>query len=567
MNDEVEKWKSKYLNSLDEFEQTEKRWNDLLGLMQRAVAKVSIAAQGQFAGLDRQLDELRKITRDDAEREKLDETITNLEHQTLKLDAIREQHSERMLQSLTSLSKQLLPFAKDSSLRKQLKQYDKKLQKQIADTQQRVELLGEISQLQAEVFKGLSDTLGEATNVAGGSLWQRLFGDANKSDNPHTETPPLPRYSSPKEQESAQHADEVEIAKTPEFSRISERISEVFFTLLQQLEISEAQQAEVKALRAQLEKGLNWYELVPALETLSIIIVSTFDRDQRDFEYFLKSLDDRLSTVQRYLLDSQASQKSVFESSRNMDEKVRDHVKALNENVDDATDLAHLKNSVRNNLDAIVSSLDQYQKQQNQQELSLTEQLSELVQRVSMMEQESGSVQQKLEEQRQKLLLDNLTQLPNREAYEQRLAQEYERWKRYRRPLSMVIGDVDLFKQVNDSYGHLAGDKVLRVIAKTLVTRLRKTDFVGRFGGEEFVILMPETSIDQALGTMEQVREAISKCPFHFRDEPLEITMSFGICEFSDEDAPEQVFERADKALYQAKELGRNQCVKAVPAA
>lgn len=561
MNDDAEKWKGKYLDSLDDFEQSEQRWRELITLMQRALAKVSIAAQGQFDGLDRQLDELRKLSREDAEMEKLDATITNLEQQTLKLDAIREQRTQRMLESLTSFANQLLPFAKEGGLKKQLKQFEKQLLKRIVDLQQQSDLLAEITELQAAVFNGLSanDNTAEST---GGSLWQRIFGEANQNNAAVNESPVEDQNERTQDPLDSSKAPDLEIAKTPEFSRISERVSEVFLSLLQQLEISEAQQTEVKALRDQLDKGLNWYELVPALETLSIIIISTFDRDQRDLEYFLKSLDDRLSTVQRYLLDSQVSQKNVFESSRTMDEKVRDHVKTLNDNVDEATDLKQLKTSVRNNLDAIVSSLDAFQKQQSQQELSLTEQLSELVERVSMMEKESGSVQQKLEEQRQKLLLDNLTQLPNREAYEQRLTQEYERWKRYRRPLSMVVGDVDLFKKVNDSYGHLAGDKVLRVIAKTLIMRLRKTDFIGRYGGEEFVVLMPETTIDQAFSTMEQVREAISKCPFHFREEPLQITMSFGISEFAENDTCEQVFERADKALYTAKELGRNQCVK-----
>ena len=127
----------------------------------------------------------------------------------------------------------------------------------------------------------------------------------------------------------------------------------------------------------------------------------------------------------------------------------------------------------------------------------------------------------------------------------------------------MIVCDVDYFKKVNDDYGHLAGDKVLRIIAKTLRTRLRKTDFIARFGGEEFVILMPETQQDQALNVAEGVREAIASCPFHFKEQPVSITTSFGIAEFFKGDNGEKVFSRADRALYQAKEEGRNRCVVA----
>jgi diguanylate cyclase len=122
-----------------------------------------------------------------------------------------------------------------------------------------------------------------------------------------------------------------------------------------------------------------------------------------------------------------------------------------------------------------------------------------------------------------------------------------------------MVCDVDLFKRINDAYGHLAGDKVLKIIANSLQRNLRSTDFIARFGGEEFVALMPETSTSEAKIVAEKMRINIEESPFNFKKEPVQITVSFGISEFAEGETAAEVFSRADKALYKAKENGRNQ--------
>lgn len=102
---------------------------------------------------------------------------------------------------------------------------------------------------------------------------------------------------------------------------------------------------------------------------------------------------------------------------------------------------------------------------------------------------------------------------------------------------------------------------MLTVIAQLLSNRLRQTDFIARYGGEEIVFLMPETECDDALRTMDSVRQQIAECGFHFTEQPVQITMSFGVTELTQGDSLEDAFARADKALYQCKNNGRNQCV------
>ena len=125
----------------------------------------------------------------------------------------------------------------------------------------------------------------------------------------------------------------------------------------------------------------------------------------------------------------------------------------------------------------------------------------------------------------------------------------------------MAVWDIDLFKEVNDTYGHKVGDKILMAVAKLLEERMRETDFIARYGGEEFVMFLPGTNEDDALVLTDALREKIANCKFNHDGQIIRITMSCGISNFRENDDHESMFERADKALYAAKDKGRNQCM------
>jgi diguanylate cyclase len=158
-------------------------------------------------------------------------------------------------------------------------------------------------------------------------------------------------------------------------------------------------------------------------------------------------------------------------------------------------------------------------------------------------------------------LLDALTRIPNRLAWEQRIVAEMARWERFRQPTCVLAWDIDGFKGINDRYGHRAGDKVLVVVAESLAGGIRGTDFVARYGGEEFVMLLPGTSLENGVAIANQMREAIAQTGFHFRGAPVSVTISCGITELQEGDTSDEVFDRADRAMYQAKDGGRNRVV------
>jgi diguanylate cyclase len=194
------------------------------------------------------------------------------------------------------------------------------------------------------------------------------------------------------------------------------------------------------------------------------------------------------------------------------------------------------------------------------QRQKIQQQLDELTQKVKDMASESSKLKLQLRMAKSQALHDPLTDLPNRLAYEERLKTELARWKRYHSPLSLMVWDVDYFKKINDQFGHKTGDRALIIIAKQLSDHCRETDFICRFGGEEFIMLLPDTDKLSALKLANQLRQLVEKSSFNLNGSMLSITLSCGITEFVGEDTADAAFERADQALYQAKLQGRNQC-------
>jgi diguanylate cyclase (GGDEF)-like protein len=174
----------------------------------------------------------------------------------------------------------------------------------------------------------------------------------------------------------------------------------------------------------------------------------------------------------------------------------------------------------------------------------------------------------KINEAQRKLVelatIDDLTQLYNRRYFFERFNQEMERAKRYQRPLSCVILDIDYFKQVNDTYGHLSGDQVLMDIAQILKNNCRQSDLAGRYGGEELIILLPETETAGAMIIADRIREMIEQHQTEDgKGEIIQVTVSLGVAsltgpELEGIDKNERIVQYADDALLRAKKEGRN---------
>jgi diguanylate cyclase (GGDEF)-like protein len=159
---------------------------------------------------------------------------------------------------------------------------------------------------------------------------------------------------------------------------------------------------------------------------------------------------------------------------------------------------------------------------------------------------------------------DGLTELANRREFEESLANEISRAERFGGNLALILADLDNFKQVNDRFGHQAGDDVLKAFADILRETVRDIDVAARYGGEEFAVLLPQTDIAGAEKLAERLREAVELRPLaEAQDRPVVVTSSFGVAAFPDADSPAALFGAADEALYRAKRAGKNCVVSA----
>jgi diguanylate cyclase len=283
-------------------------------------------------------------------------------------------------------------------------------------------------------------------------------------------------------------------------------------------------------------------------------------REKREIEELLQQMDVRLAEIASYLASDTVDQKSAQTSSQQLDLLVMGEVRSLNEDVQSAGELGALRRRVRERLETISNHLQDFRTREGVRVSAQLDRTQRMRVRVTDLEREIHGLHKSLQEEQSLRMIDALTGIPNRAAYDDRIRHEFMRWQRENTAVSVLAWDIDRFKEINDAYGHSAGDKVLRVIAQHLAQHVRGTDFVARYGGEEFVMILIGTDAPQASVTADKIRAGIENMGFHFHNKPVAVTASCGITTFRGDDTPETIFDRADRALYRAKDGGRNCC-------
>jgi two-component system cell cycle response regulator len=158
-------------------------------------------------------------------------------------------------------------------------------------------------------------------------------------------------------------------------------------------------------------------------------------------------------------------------------------------------------------------------------------------------------------------ITDGLTKLHNHRYFQDELARAFDESQRYSRPLSLAMIDIDFFKKINDTFGHAAGDDVLKKTAELFRESVRSTDLVARYGGEEFTVMMPETELPDAITFAEKIRHLVETATLETQAGPIQATVSIGVASvpLTQVQSPKELIVAADKALYRAKRSGRNQ--------
>lgn len=640
MTENAERWKEKYLKSIEQQEKLERRWDARLDLLRRGLVRSTLAAEGSDKVVDECMKEMREVIRGDSMDAGLAGLIPRLEKAVLDSEQRRETRMNQVSDALSALVGQLQVLPLPSDISRALKKLAKKLDGGVAKSRDLPPLLGELSGLQGRALSAL----GKPGEEARPGFLQRLFGSREEDAQaqpvpaplvlPATEAPPqaapgsaeapqpedvdalqpLPVPAAPvaelavapepeleasgpalidtterspappsapspapapqaaaseplAEAEPVQTLEEtfgedgpyaLPYAVEPPYSQVAAHIEQTLIGLLDDLSLPERHKAQALAMRERVARGLNWYELIPVLDDLAVLMLAITDSGQHEFETYLQQLNERLEGFQSHLHEASAGHADNSSAARELDSQLREHVDGLQSSVQGAADVDSLKHVLENRLEGLLVTMDEHKLERDRREQDLAGRLQGLSERVANMEQEALGYREHLEEQRQKALLDPLTGLPNRAAWSERVEREMLDWQENGGHLAMAILDLDHFKRINDSYGHLAGDKVLKIVADQLRKRLRGRDFIARFGGEEFVLLLPQTPPAAAAQVAEVLRATVEACPFHFKGERVVITTSIGLGAFRSGERGDQVLKRADTALYRAKELGRN---------
>ncbi|QAY83277.1 GGDEF domain-containing protein [Pseudomonas arsenicoxydans] len=676
MSDETERWKEKYLKSIEQQEKLERRWNARLDLLRRGLVRSTLAAEGTDRAVDQCMKEMREVVRTDDMDAGLAALLPRLEKAVLDSEQRRETRVNQTSAALNALVTQLQTLPLPREVSRPLKNFAKQLDGRVSQAREIPLLLSELSGLQGNALRQLDNP----TEPDRPGFLQRLFGNRETDEatsqvaittvqapaqqtveptiSPPAETQPVtfnpaptieqppvapspahdappvsaipepqviqaapkevtapdvvafvppvltpaPECAQPVEPQEptdfeqlqepalpviapaakvpqAINPDElnptVETGDTqqpesgyivyalpdspePSYSSVAKHIEDTLLGLLDDLTLPERHRPQAEAMRDRLQNGLNWYELIPILDDLATLMLAITDSGQHEFEAYLQHLNERLESFQSNLQAASDGHADNRSAAREMDTQIREQVDGLQSSMQEAADLEDLKHVLENHLEGLLGTMDQHQKQRDEREHEIAARLQSLAERVAHMEQEALGYREHLEEQRQKALIDPLTNLPNRAAWSERLEHEVRGWQQHGNTLLLVMLDLDHFKRINDNYGHLAGDKVLKIIASVLRKRLRGTDFIARFGGEEFVMLMPDTSLVIGAKLLETMRAAIEACPFHFKGERVTITLSAGFTALKTAEHSDQALKRADQALYRAKNAGRN---------
>ena len=599
-------YRAKYLHALDEHEKLEKQTSFQLDLMRKTLINLSAAARGLDEQIDATVENLKDAFRG-AGGSKIVEQMQRVQSAVETFELKRESENKQVASAMAALITEYRSLQIPSDLEKELKNFEQEVFGRLSEFRRYPDTLESLVSLQSRV-------LDHASREPGG-LWQRLIGRTQVVKEPAAvktipkNTKPLKDTSTasstsdsgkhsvsslegpasivesetPLAKDDEQIAEDIDLgavssepaasqARYPDqfphigfgaeddYEKVSQRITMTLESLVERIEPNDLVKHKVELVRSRIARGMDWYSLAITLEDIRDILMLRYLQVDEEFAQYLKRVNDDLQSIGAALGLAADKEIKKDKAAEDFSTAISSSVGEIKRSMSSVVDISDLKSAVSSQLSDIQRALKRFE-DERAQEGAISSELSTLMAKLKSIESESDKTRELLRKERYRATHDSLTGLANREAYNERAFSELKRFQRYGNPVTMAVCDIDLFKKVNDSYGHQVGDKVIRAIAQILSSRLREVDFVARYGGEEFVVLLPETQENQGLIVLDKIRSAVAAIRFKVKEKPVKVSVSFGLSEFVENDTVESAFERADSALYKAKESGRNCCI------
>ncbi|TDO97977.1 GGDEF domain-containing protein [Marinomonas balearica] len=349
--------------------------------------------------------------------------------------------------------------------------------------------------------------------------------------------------------------------QSPQVEEVTAHICHKLTGLVRDLQLPSEYETQAEDIINELKDGKDLNHLPILLDEVISLVLVAVGKPQEDLATYLTHLNKQLASINASIVTSYKSQKNLSAQREDFDTSLQKHVEDTNFAISEANDLGALKELIGQHMTELNGTMGRYREQIKKQEEQSTQSITNLKSKVNRMEKDAMNMRSRMQQKIAEAMTDSLTNLPNRAAYVETILPLITQSKTTKKQLCLAVCDIDHFKKINDTWGHLAGDKVLRLVPKQILSAVGKEDLLFRYGGEEFVLLIPASSIEECRAKVEAVRASVEKTPFNVEGQPVSVTISIGMDYLNQNDDHESLFARADKFLYEAKESGRNKVV------
>ncbi len=493
-------WKVKYHNSLRQLDEMEADCNKLDDLLRKAILRLVSTAKGQDLALDTILTKIDQNTREKNNQE-LDTALEELVHFLMPKENPVKNYADQSAESDAGMVHEQL-----------------------------IGLIGRL-QLDNSYHVRIQELKSSLQSLSTEQCLNQLAGIINKKIN---------------------RPDDMNAIQT------------LLIKLLEDVARIHSYPEQLYMLQEQLQTEFvkrEWNAYLDEISSEIQIIIHNINAEKIALENLIIDATRQLKEISSTLIEEQ----SIRSAGRKMTQKIQEvmsrQVTSIFKKVETESDIVSLKAGINENLSIIKHSLESFKEKDTDHFLASEKINKHLQLKVESMEAESVQLKQKLSENHQKLMFDTLTGVRSRLSYDESMDQEISRWERYQLPFCYAIFDIDHFKKINDHFGHNAGDKVLRMVAKKMMQYIRKTDSLFRIGGEEFVLLLPNVSVENAAEVVEKIRSSVAELEMNIKNNKVSISLSAGLTETEKDDTIHTIYERADRALYDAKKDGRDKLV------
>lgn len=505
-------------------------------LLTSFIGKLSQACKGIDKLLDNKLANLRSSL-------KKSTSFADLEKEVRTISVLLQQHSVQNDKNIKKMNEQLQTSGASLQKVKKLPAVDQKqLKKLISNIQDSKDSLIQYVPLMSEFI---------------------VFYEAALKAN---DLPPKGGLLSANNAISVDKINKVDVADdkrvlNPVEQTASKELLERFSSILNTLVMSEKHKVDINKIKSSLNDKISNHVLMTKCLNVFDLIIEDLKEERSTAKIFLSTLSETLATVQASVSSTIKSTSESNVKHDKINKELHEKINEMSQGINGANSLTDMKVDVNEKLLKIAKTLEKKTKLEEEQRQALQKKLNTMSAQVKQLELQSQSFEKRMQEQQAKSLQDALTKLGNRAAFDEYFAKEIVRFHHKKFDLAITVIDLDDFKRINDTYGHTAGDKTLQVIANTLKKVIGNDAFIGRYGGEEFVIVFSGIDKITVMNRLNILRKKVASLPFTFKNNRVSITLSIGVSLVQKDDNVHSAFERADTALYQAKKDGKNRVI------